>query len=230
MVREFLSGFRRGSDSFAECKNIIMQTEAPSSPADVKPGTGPSDPKRWVDEHGEFLFKYALLRLRDPTRAEDAVQETFLAALKGGKSFDGRSAEQSWLVGILKNKIYDHFRKASRETSFTDLNFYSDEEANRFTADGLNKGGWIHELGPQKWSRQVESLDSELFWKTYHDCSARLPKKVAAVFNLREVDGMETKDICALLDVSEGNLWVMLHRARMALRRCLEINWFSKQN
>ena len=206
-----------------------MQAANPSKSADAKPSSELSDPERWVDEHGNYLFRYALLRLRDPTKAEDAVQETFLAALKGGKSFAGRSAEKSWLVGILKNKIYDYFRKASRETSFTDLEFYDDEEGDRFTADGLNKGGWIHELGPQEWSRQVESLDSELFWKTYRDCSGKLPKNIAAVFNLREVDGMECKEICTLLDISEGNLWVMLHRARMALRRCLETSWFGRE-
>src|SRR5436853_5092997 len=83
-----------------------------------------SDPERWVEEHGDYLFKYALSRLRDPLKAEDFVQETFLAALKGGKSFQGRSAEKSFLVGILKNKICDHFRRASRETAFTDLEFY----------------------------------------------------------------------------------------------------------
>src|SRR5580704_8755916 len=95
-----------------------------------------SDPERWVDLHGDYLFKFALARLRDPQQAEDAVQETFLAALKGGRNFAGRSAEKSWLVGILKNKVYDHFRKASRETPFTDLQFYNDEENDRFVADG----------------------------------------------------------------------------------------------
>src|SRR5207249_8527733 len=95
-----------------------------------------SDPERWVDEYGDYLFKYALVRLRDQTKAEDMVQETFLAALKGGHSFAGRSAEKSWLIGILKNKICDYYRKASRETSFTDLEFYSDEESDRFIADG----------------------------------------------------------------------------------------------
>ena len=100
-----------------------------------------------MDLHGDYLFKYALMRLRDPAKAEDAVQETFLAALKGGQTFGGRSAEKSWLVGILKNKIFDYYRKASRETSFTDLDFYADEESDRFVADGLGKGSWIHELG-----------------------------------------------------------------------------------
>src|SRR5262245_47502354 len=83
------------------------------------------DPERWVEEHGDYLFKFALVRLRDTAKAEDTVQETFLAALKGARSFAGRSAEKSWLVGILKHKILDHFRKASRESSFTDLEFYS---------------------------------------------------------------------------------------------------------
>jgi RNA polymerase sigma-70 factor (ECF subfamily) len=205
-----------------------MEPENPAAPADAK-RTGPlSDPERWVEEHGDYLFKFALLRLRDPQKAEDAVQETFLAALKGKQNFAGRSAEKSWLTGILKNKIYDHFRKASRETSFTDLQFYDDEEGDRFVAEGAGKGGWIHELGPREWPNAGENLDNELFWQAYRECAGKLPKNVAAVFNLRELDGMETREICALLNVSESNLWVMLHRARMALRRCLETNWFSR--
>jgi RNA polymerase sigma-70 factor, ECF subfamily len=194
------------------------------------PPTGLSDPEQWVELYGDYLFKFALLRLRDAARAEDAVQETFLAALKGGKTFAGRSAEKSWLVGILKNKIYDHYRKASRETSFSDLEFYADEESDRFVADGLGKGGWIHELGPQDWPEAGANLDSEAFWKTYRECAGKLPKNIAAVFNLREVDGIESKEVCALLNISENNLWVMLHRARMALRRCLETNWFGKMH
>ena len=203
-----------------------MQDESNPSPA--PPGL--SDPERWVDLHGDYLFKYALMRLRDPVKAEDAVQETFLAALKGGKTFAGRSAEKSWLVGILKNKIFDYYRKASRETSFTDLDFYADEESDRFVADGLGKGGWIHELGPIEWSSNPGAgLDNEVFWKTFHACAAKLPKNVSAVFCLREMDDVDSKEICAQLDISESNLWVMLHRARMALRRCLETNWFGKQ-
>jgi RNA polymerase sigma-70 factor (ECF subfamily) len=170
------------------------------------------------------------LRLRDPARAEDAVQETFLAALKGGKTFAGRAAEKSWLAGILKNKIYDHFRKAGRETNFTDMEFYSGEEDGNFVAGGPFKDAWEQEHGPQEWGGLGAALDSEVFWKAYNDCANKLPKNVAAVFNLREMDGVESREICALLNISESNLWVMLHRARMALRRCLEINWFNKQN
>jgi RNA polymerase sigma-70 factor (ECF subfamily) len=97
-----------------------------------------SDPERWVETHGHYLFKYALVRLRDVSKAEDVVQETFLAALKGGRTFEGRSAEKTWLVGILKNKIGDYFRKASRETPFTDLGFYHDEESGSFGPEGVS--------------------------------------------------------------------------------------------
>src|SRR5271165_5581144 len=107
-----------------------MRTEGKSTDSRKPPGL--SDPEQWVDLHGDYLFKYALMRLRDPAKAEDAVQETFLAALKGGKTFAGRSAEKSWLVGILKNKICDYYRRASRETPFTNLEFYLDEESDRF--------------------------------------------------------------------------------------------------
>ena len=205
----------------------MQPPESPDTP-DAKSPPALSDPDRWVDEHGDYLFKFALARLRDETRAEDAVQETFLAALKGGKEFQGRSAEKSWLVGILKNKIYDHFRKSARETSFTDLQFYDDEESDRFVNEGLGSGGWLHERAPQEWATAGESLDNEQFWKTYRNCAGKLPEKINTVFQLREVDGMESKEVCAMLDISESNLWVMLHRARMALRRCLETNWFGK--
>ena len=211
------------ADEDTTASQALPPEGAPAAPA-------LSDPERWVELHGDYLFRYALMRLRDASKAEDAVQETFLAALKGGKSFAGRSAEKSWLVGILKNKISDYYRKASRETSFTDMEFYSDEESDRFVADGLLKDSWIHELGPQEWSSPGASLDSEVFWQTFRDCSNKLPKNVGTVFTLREVDGIESREICALLNISQSNLWVMLHRARMALRRCMETNWFEKKD
>ena len=196
---------------------------------EAAPITGLSNPELWVDLYGDYLFKFALLRVRDPGRAEDFVQETFLAALRGGQSFAGRSAEKSWLVGILKNKIFDYYRKLSRETSFTDLQFYDDEEADRFIHEGASDGHWIPHLGPLEWSAEPgASLDQSAFWETFHECRGKLPSKVGAVFCLREIDGVESAEICALLEISESNLWVMLHRARMALRRCLETNWFGK--
>ena len=192
--------------------------------ATEKPSHISSDPERWVDEYGDYLFKFALMRLRDAAKAEDAVQETFLAALKGSKSFGGRAAEKSWLIGILKNKICDHYRKVAREKTFTDLEFYSAEEESRFA-----EGSWIPERAPVEWPTPGAALDSQAFWKTFHDCASKLPKNINAVFSLREIDGVETKEICSMLNITESKLWVMMHRARMALRRCLEINWFGKE-
>ena len=188
-----------------------------------------SDPERWVEDHGDFLFNYALARLRDPARAEDLVQETFLAALKGGKSFAGRSAEKTWLVGILKNKIADHFRKASRETSFTDIAFYDGQENDQFVADGLSQGSWLTEYAPGEWNSEPgANLDNEAFWTAFRECAGKLPRNINAAFRLREIDEIETKEVCRILNISENNLWIMLHRARMALRKCLEMNWFGK--
>jgi RNA polymerase sigma-70 factor (ECF subfamily) len=221
------TGGREIAFSLPTGHNAPMEPDPVSVPHPPSPEL--SDPEQWVELHGDYLFKYALGRLRDPVKAEDAVQETFLAALKGGHRFAGRSAEKSWLVGILKNKIYDHYRKAGRETSFTDLEFYSDEEGDRFVPEGLFQDGWIHDRGPQEWSEPGASLDSALFWRTFQECSRKLPKNIALVFHLREVDDLESREICDLLQISESNLWVMLHRARMALRRCLETNWFGKQ-
>lgn len=188
-----------------------------------------TDPERWVDEHGDYLYAYAMLRLRSPAKAQDAVQETFLAALQNQRSYAGKSAERGWLVGIMKHKIYDHFRKAARETTFTDLKFYEEEESNQFIGDGWHKNAWVAELGPINWAlKPGESLDREEFWKTLRHCASKLPRNVAQIFFMREVDGSEATEICSLFDITENNLWVMLHRARMALRRCLEKNWFGK--
>src|SRR5258708_34201626 len=95
------------------------------------------DPERWVEEHGDCLYRYALLRVRRPEIAEDLVQETFFTAVRTSGSFRGKSSERSWLFGILKNKIWDHFRTLGRETSFTDLEFLDDELSNKFVSQGF---------------------------------------------------------------------------------------------
>lgn len=197
---------------------------APAAPPGTVAGV---DPERWVDEHGDYLFHFALSRLRDPVLAEDFVQEALLAALRSAGRYQGRSTERTWLTGILRNKLLDHFRKAGRETSFTDLEFYSDAERSAFDNPAF-PDHWTAEAGPQDWGGAGESLDGEAFWAAFHDCARKLPEKVSRVFLLREMDELPTEEICATLNVTPNNLWVMLHRARMALRRCLEENWFRK--
>ena len=213
----------------SEKDSIDEGQSAPAQSAGEKRLGQLSDPERWVEEHGDYLFKYALGRLRDAAKAEDLVQETFLAALKGGRSFAGRSAEKTWLIGIMKNKIADYFRKASRETSFTDLTFYEDQENEQFVGEGFSGGSWLGDHAPIDWDTNPgANLDNEAFWKAFRECADKLPRNISAAFPLREIDDIESKEVCRILNISESNLWVMLHRARMALRKCLEINWFGK--
>ena len=187
------------------------------------PAASHADPERWVDEHGDCLYRYALTRVRNEEVAEDLVQDTLLAAVRTHEKFGGRSTERSWLVGILKNKICDHFRKLGRETSFTDLEFFSDEHSDKFDGDNY----WIHENGPAEWKPEgLEAMKRAEFWQALQGALARLPERIAAVFTMREMDDVPSKEICATLNISEANLWVMLHRARMALRQDLEMNFF----
>lgn len=182
-----------------------------------------ADAERWVDEHGECLYRFALMRVRKPEVAEDLVQESLLAAVRTLESFSGRSTERSWLVGILKNKIADYFRKLGRETTFTDMEFLNDEMSDKFKS-----GFWNHDVGPKDWQESEAVTYRGEFWQTMRACLGKLPPRVADVFMLREMDGQDTPEICESLGITQSNLWVMLHRARMALRECLEMNWFEK--
>ena len=183
-----------------------------------------ANPEGWVDEHGDVLYRYALARVRKPDVAQDLVQETLLAAMRNRERFAGQSSVRSWLCGILKHKLCDYFRKRGRETSFTDLEFLEDECADRFVTEGF----WVHMRGPKEWRPGPdEVMDRDDFWKTMRDCLGKLPERIATVFMMREMDEVESKEVCATLSIYENNLWVMLHRARMALRECLAVNWFE---
>jgi RNA polymerase sigma-70 factor (TIGR02943 family) len=183
-----------------------------------------TDPERWVDEHGDVLYRYALVRVRKPEVAQDLVQETLLAAMRSYEKFAGQSSVRSWLCGILKHKLCDYYRKRGRETAFTDLEFLAEECAEKFVPEGY----WVHMNGPKEWKPEAdEVMHRDEFWQTMRDCLAKLPERVATVFTMREMDDVESKEICAILSISDSNLWVMLHRARMALRECLAVNWFE---
>jgi RNA polymerase sigma-70 factor (ECF subfamily) len=183
----------------------------------------------WVDQHGDYLFKYALFRLRDSAAAEDAVQETFLAALKAFERFEGRGSERTWLVGILKHKITDHFRRVTREAPIGEEQNESFEHGEFFTGTGQWTGHWDVDHAPSEWHTSPEVLvEQSDFWKVFSDCLSPLPTRTASAFTLREVDGLSSEEICETLSIKVNNLWVMLHRARLHLRNCLELNWFKK--
>ena len=191
--------------------------------------TTSADAGRWLNEHGDYLFKYASFRLRDDTAAEDAVQETFLAALKAYEKFEGRGSERTWLVGILKHKIIDHFRKVEREAPIGESGDEGPEHLEFFERSDQWTGHWNNNYAPTEWhATPAELIERVDFWKVFTDCLTPLPQRTASAFTLREVDGLKSEEICEILAISANNLWVMLHRARLHLRNCLENNWFKQ--
>jgi RNA polymerase sigma-70 factor, ECF subfamily len=196
------------------------------------PGSGlavPVDPERWVEQYGDALFGFAASRVRDRAIAQDLVQETFLAAIKARESFVGRASERAWLFGILRYKLIDYYRLQGREVHLADVEASLSEERGAFRGSGLGKDGWAKRLAPQAWETPEETLVNKEFQEVLTGCLSRLPEKIAQVFLLREIDGVSSDEICKDLGVSSNNVWVMLHRARMGLRRCLEVHWFSNE-
>ncbi len=177
-----------------------------------------------LQEHRSYLVRYAILQLRDPHLAEDAVQETLVAAIESRDKFAAQSSLRTWLVGILKHKILDMLRKQAREPQ---LNVDDGEDENNLV-DSLfeNDGHWS--TPPQTWATPEKSMENAHFWETVEHCNQRMPVNTARAFMMREIMDMSTEEICQELAISTTNCWVLLHRARLALRECLDLHWFGK--
>jgi RNA polymerase sigma-70 factor, ECF subfamily len=185
------------------------------------------DPTYWLDHHGDYLYRYALTRVRDAAVAEDLLQETLLAAMGGYRDHEGRSSERTWLVGIMRHKIIDHFRRLARTPQFQMSADDGTEDINWFEQAGAWRGHWREDQAPVSWPVDAISLlESKEFWDTFERCLARLSPQMAAAFTLREIEGLSSDEICEILDVTANNLWVLLHRSRAKLRHLLEAEWF----
>lgn len=179
------------------------------------------DPKTWIDKYSDYLFNYAIVRVNSHDLAKDLVQETFLAGLKSAKNFEGKASERTWLTAILKRKIIDFYRKINSKKGQAEvrMNFYQ---------DGDSEGDWIEERVPQTWENEAEKqIESVELHNQIDDCIDYLPEKYAMVFRMKTIQEFDTEQICKELDITPSNLWVMIHRARTQLRRCLEDNWFN---
>ena len=182
-----------------------------------------SDPELWVDRHGDGLYRYALSRLRSPEQAADAVQETFMEALRRRGTYEGRSSERTWLIGILRHKVIDQLRLACRDRQDERAREPGETEASFFD----RKGHW--RLAPTRWVRSpADGIENGEFWEALNRCLSRLPEGIASAFLLRELDGLEASQVQEILGITPENLWKRMHRARILLRRCLEINWFGE--
>ena len=181
-----------------------------------------NSPENWVDLYGDALFRYAYSRTLNKPLAEDLVQETFLAALVSRESFRGASSLKTWLVSILKNKIIDYYRKAGREAPASNQSDAADPTVDLFDKNGK----WKTE--PENWQPQPENdLESKEFWGVLQQCLDSAPPRLAHAFSLRELNGLSAEEISNLLGVSQSNCWVILHRARMTMKKCLIKSWFT---
>jgi len=181
-----------------------------------------SNADTWLELYGNDLYRHAFFRVHDADLAEDLVQETLLAALKAREGFAGHSSEKTWLIGILKHKIIDHFRKSKREQLVDDIAIEADRQQDRFDASGH----WKVQFA--EWHNPDKSLEQQQFWEIFNICIKHLPARLAELYTLRELNDLPTDEVCKLLDISTtNNMWVMLSRARMRLRDCLENGWFN---
>ena len=181
-----------------------------------------------LEQHRGYLMRVAHLELRDPDVAEDVVQETLLAAL-AGSGFSGKSSLRTWLTGILKHKIVDAIRRKQRNAVPVAVLLGTGGDADIDDLDGLFRedGGW--DSPPAAWGNPEDALAQRQFFDVMDVCLEKLPAATARVFVMREVLELETDEICKELAITANNLWVILYRARVALRICLEQNWFAGQ-
>ncbi len=185
--------------------------------------TTSNSPEQWLDEHGDALYSYAMIRVHNPAAAEDLVQETLLAGVEGLATFKSGSSTRTWLISIMKNKIVDQIRKLHREESM-DLDAIDEREwQTKFDPSGH----WI--VGPREWRDPAAVVENTALGEAMLKCIGELPEKLRTLIVMREIDGFKSDDLIDILGISSSNnLWVMLSRGREKLRSCLDRNWFKE--
>lgn len=178
------------------------------------------NPRQWVNKYADYLYAYAVHRVDDEEQARDLVQETFLAALESAEKFEGRSSEKTWLTAILKNKIFDLYRARSSGLRNVALSEAYPEFFNQ--ADGH----WKVECRPKEFSVEDEdAIESKEFRHILQQCLKKLPDSWIAAFKMKFMDEENAKDICNELKLSPSNYWVIIHRAKINMRACLQKHW-----
>lgn len=187
----------------------------------MKQSSSKLNPNKWVSNYSDYLYNYALYKVSNQEIAQDLVQDTFMAGLKGAKSFQGNSTEKTWLVSILKRKIIDHYRKETVRKNTSSIDYQSP-----FNANGVYKNHWSDEGAPGKWNFDTKNnLEIEEFQQVLALCLSYLPEKWRNAFHLKMMEDMSGEEICKEMDLSSSNLWVIIHRAKLKMRDCIEKNW-----
>lgn len=180
------------------------------------------NPENWLEEHGDTLYRYALIRLRSETLAEDLVQETLLAGLQSFPDYRGKAPVGTWLVGILKHKLIDYFRKKVHEA-------LPDSHESDAKIDDLfdETGHWRKAI--KAWETPDQLLSDDQFQAILNRCLEWMPRRLADILLVCAFSELSTDERCRLLQLQTANqLWVYLSRARMKLRQCLDVHWFNQ--
>lgn len=181
------------------------------------------DSELWVDRYGDMLYRYTLVRVKNPDTAEEIVQVTLLAALQSKGSFQGRSTEKSWLFGILKHKIMDHFRVLKNQRTYE---LTTDDGPDPLENAYQSDGHWANL--PKNWDTDPhKAAENKQLVAALGQCLDKLSDKFRNIFVLKEIEGLSSEQICKDLNIKPTNLWVILHRARNQLRKCLETHHWN---
>ncbi|QKG56963.1 sigma-70 family RNA polymerase sigma factor [Hymenobacter sp. BRD128] len=183
------------------------------------------DPPRWPDRYGPELYRFAYRRVADPDAAAELVQETFLSALAARASFRGEASERSWLFVILRRKLVDFYRQQARQpvVSLPETDLEDADNGPLFGPDGH----WLPAHAPQPWPTADEALEQQELHLILAACQRRLPPRQQLVFARRFVEEIPAEEVCQELALSAANFWVLVHRAKLSLRRCLERHWLA---
>lgn len=178
------------------------------------------DPQKWVDNYADALYAYTITRIGDVQAAEDIVQNTFLSAWNARDSYRGQASEKNWLYAICKNKIIDYFRKKASSAHLVPAG----EEALYFD----DKDHWKKETAPKDWGMSAtEPVESKEFYSVLDKCKQKLKEIQRSVFVMKYMEDIDSDEICRLLGITAANYWVLIHRAKLHLRKCLEKNWMD---
>lgn len=182
------------------------------------------NPNNWVDNYGDMLFSFVASRVSDKEVAKDIVQDVFLSAWKAREGYKGEASEKNWLFTITRNKIIDHYRKSANNPVVS-----IDEDGENSFFDSENNYHWTKDNKPKDWGvNYTDTIETKEFYKVLSGCKDGLQEQQQAVFVMKHMEDLSTKDICKVLNISSSNYWVLMHRAKLQLRKCIEKNWFDK--
>ena len=201
-----------------------MEPESTAAPLPASAGVQTISAEALIALRSDML-RFAQLQLRHRETAEDLVQESIEAALRKASSFAGQSTLKTWVFAILRNRIIDHLRTAKRTVSMSSLVEDDEDWQERLETLFNERGRWHDGARPAAWPSPEESMQTRQFWSVFEACLDHLPPKTGRVFMMREFLGFDSDEICSQLGISISNCHVILHRARLQLRGCMNSGW-----